>query len=136
MWAVGQTSGGAGAGVEEPGDGNKHLFPQSAEDCDLGQLEGDRARMANRLRANLDQPLAQAGQRPVRDLGWQSQGAQEIAEVIGECVEPEANGVGGECPARQARPADGVLPVLDPLLGYGCTGSTRQRVGRPAAATR
>ena len=88
--------------LSQPGDGYEHLFPQSAGDRDLGQLEGDRARMANRLRADLDQPLAQAGQRPVRDLGWQSQGAQEIAEVIGECVELEANGVGSECPARQA----------------------------------
>jgi hypothetical protein len=49
--------------------GYEHLFPQSAGDRDLGQLEGDRARMANHLRADLDQPLAQAGQRPVRDLG-------------------------------------------------------------------
>ena len=62
---------------------------------DLGHLEGDVAAMAHDLRADLDQLLAQAGQRPRLRRFWHRQGAHEIAEVVGQRMELETRR-GGE----------------------------------------
>jgi hypothetical protein len=52
--------------------------------------------MADDLRADLDQLLAQAGQRPrLRRLGH-GQRSNEVAEIVGEGMELETDGVGGE----------------------------------------
>ena len=51
---------------------------------DLGHLEGKMAPVADDLRADLDQLLLQAGQRPVFDRLGRRQRAQEVAEVIGQ----------------------------------------------------
>ena len=48
----------------QPGDGVENGSPQSTGDRDLGQLEGERSRMPNHFRADLDQLLAQHGERP------------------------------------------------------------------------
>jgi len=45
---------------------------------------------------DLDQLLAQTGQRPrLRGL-WHRQGSHEIAEIVGQRMKLEADGVGGE----------------------------------------
>ena len=72
--------------------------------------------MAHHLRADLDELLLQARQRPVLDRLRRRQRAQEIAEVVGERMKLEPNGIGGERPARQPRPLDRPLAFLDPLL--------------------
>ena len=41
---------------------------------------------------------------------------QKIAEVVGERLKLEPNGIGGERSARQPRPLDRPLAFLDPLL--------------------
>src|SRR5262249_43466370 len=41
---------------------------------------------------------------------------QEIAEIVGERMKLEPHGVGRERPARQPRPLDRALALLDPLL--------------------
>ena len=46
----------------------------------------------------------------------QREGAHEVAEVVGEGVKLEANGIVVEPAARQACPPDRVLALLDPLL--------------------
>jgi hypothetical protein len=56
--------------------------------------------VADDLRADLDELLLQACQRPVVDRFGRGQRAQKIAEVVGERVKLEANGVGGEGTAR------------------------------------
>jgi hypothetical protein len=89
--------------------------------------------MAHDLSADLDQTFAKAGQGPVRDLGRQSQGAQEVAEVVGERVELEPDGVGAERVARQPRPADGVLALFRstvPRCPGDCRSRTRARRAR------
>ena len=66
---------------------------------DLGHLEGDIAAMAHDLRADLDQSLAQAGQRPRLRRFWHRQGAHEITQVVGQRMELETHRIGGEGPA-------------------------------------
>ena len=68
------------------------------------------------LRADLDQLLFQAGQRPVRDRLGRRQRAQEIAEIVGERMKLEPNNIGSERFARQPRLLDRVLAFLDPRL--------------------
>jgi len=52
--------------------------------------------MADNLRADLDQFVAQAGHRPpLRRLG-QRQRTQEVAKVVGEYMELKTDSVGGE----------------------------------------
>src|SRR6516164_2162257 len=82
----------------------------------LGHLKGNVAAMADDLRTDLDQLLAQTGQRPpLRRLGHR-QRPHEVAEVISQCMEPETNGIGGECSARGSLPFDRARAFLHPLL--------------------
>jgi pilus assembly protein Flp/PilA len=57
--------------------------------------------MADDLRAGLDQPFLEARQRPVFDRLGRRQGAQEVAEIIGEGMKLKADGVeaGGRKPS-------------------------------------
>jgi hypothetical protein len=55
-------------------------------DGDLGHLEGDVAAVADDLGADLDQLLLQACQRPFLDGLRRRQRAQEVAEIVGECM--------------------------------------------------
>jgi len=62
----------------------------------LGQLESGVAAMADNLRADLDELLAQAGQRS-RLRGFRHrQRPHKVAQVVGQRVELEAHRVGGE----------------------------------------
>ena len=83
---------------------------------DLGHLEGDIAPVADDLRANLDQLFLEARQRPILDRLGRCQCAQEVAEILGERMKLEPNGIGSECPARQQRLLDRSFAFLDPLL--------------------
>src|SRR5262249_2982013 len=74
------------------------------------------AAVAHHLRADLDQLLLQTRQRPVLDRLRRRQGAQEIAQIVGERMKLEPHRVGGERSARQPRPLDRALALLDPLL--------------------
>ena len=51
------------------------------------------------LRADLDQLLLEARQRPIFDRLGRRQRAQEVAEIVGECMKLEPHRVGGERPA-------------------------------------
>ena len=53
-------------------------------DGDLGHLEGDVAAVTHDLRADLDQLLLQARQRPALDQFRRRQRAQEVTEIVGE----------------------------------------------------
>jgi hypothetical protein len=66
--------------------------------------------VAHHLRADLDQLLLQARQRPILDRFRRCEGVQEIAEIVGERMKLEPNGNGSERPARQPRPLDRALP--------------------------
>ena len=61
--------------------------------------KSDVAAVADDLRADLDQLLFQAGQRPVLDRLGRRQRAQEVADIVGERVKLETDGIGRERPA-------------------------------------
>jgi len=83
---------------------------------DLGHLEDDVAPVADNLAADLDWLLAQAGQGPsLRRLGH-CQRPHEVAKVVGEGMELEADRIGREGAARQPRPFDRVLALFDAML--------------------
>ena len=81
------------------GDQPQDLGEQHSRHGDLGHLEGDIAAVADDPRADLDQLLSQAGQRPVLDRLGRRQRAQEVAEIVGERVKLETDGIGRERPA-------------------------------------
>ena len=81
---------------------------------DLGELKDDVAPMAHEPRTDLDQPLAQGRERPLRHLVRQRQRAQEVGQVVRERKELQA---------ARARP---------PYLIF--LGSYRRRTGEPRGA--
>ena len=54
--------------------------------------------MADDLRADLDELLLQTRQRPILDRLRRRQSAQEIAEIVGQRMKLETDGVRGERP--------------------------------------
>jgi len=98
--------------------GNKHQDVPEHEPRhgDLVHLERHVTAMADDLRADLDQLLAQAGQRPRFGRLRHRQRPHEISHIIGEDVKLEVDGIGGEGAARQPRPLYRALPLFDPLL--------------------
>src|SRR5215813_6169312 len=97
-------------------DEPQNLLEHLSWDGDLGHLEDNIAAVAHHLRADLDQLVLRARQRPVLDRLRRRQRPQEIAEIVGECMKLEPHRVGGECLARQSRPLDRAFALLDPLL--------------------
>ena len=67
---------------DEPQDVGEEIF----RDSNLGHLEGNIAAVAHDLRADLDQLFLQARQRPIFDRLRRRQSAQEIAEIVGQCM--------------------------------------------------
>jgi hypothetical protein len=66
---------------------------------DLGHLEGDLAAVAHDFRADLDQLLLQARQRPILDRLGRRQSTKEITEIVGERMKLEPHGISRERPA-------------------------------------
>ena len=54
--------------------------------------------MVDDLRADLDELFLQTRQRPILDRLWRRQSAQEIAEILGQRMKLETDGVRGERP--------------------------------------
>ena len=79
-------------------------------------MEDDIASVAHHLRADLDQLLLQARQRPVLDRLRCCKRAEKVAKIVGERMKLEPHGVGRERPARQPCPLDRALAFLDPLF--------------------
>ncbi len=88
-----------GRSRSEPIDAAQDVGKQVSRDRDLGKLESDVAPMAYDLRADSDQFLPQCGQRPMFDSLGQSECAQEVAEIVGQCVKLKTDGVVAELAA-------------------------------------
>jgi len=101
-----------------PKPGNKHQDVPEHEPRhgDLGHLKRNVAAVADDLRTDFDQLLAQAGQRPRLRRVRHRQRAHEVAEVVGQHMEPQADGIGSEGTARQPSPLDRTLSLFDSLL--------------------
>ena len=83
-------------GVPQPSDSVQEAAEQLARHGDLGHLEDEVAAVRDYLCANLDHLLPQRGQRPLRNLARQGQGAKEVGEVVRQRMELEPDGVGPE----------------------------------------
>src|SRR5260221_10966204 len=94
----------------------QNLLEHLSWDGDLRHLEDDIASVAHHLRADLDQLLLQARQRPVLDRLRCRKRAEKVAKIVGERMKLEPHGVGRERPARQPCPLDRALAFLDPLF--------------------
>ena len=89
--------------------------------------------MAHHLRADLDQLLLQARQRPVLDRLRCCKRAEKVAKIVGERMKLEPHGVGRERSARQPRPLDRTFAFLDPLLARAALVlEVDDPLGRPA----
>jgi hypothetical protein len=76
-----------------PGDQQQDVPKHLTRYRDLGQLEADVAAVADDLRADLDQLLALAGQRPCLRRFRHRQHAYEVAEVVSQRMELETHGL-------------------------------------------
>jgi hypothetical protein len=86
--------------------------------------------MVDDLRADLDQLLAQAGQRP--RLRHPRHRQRPYAKMVDEGVDLKTHSVGGEGPARQPGPFDRALALFDSLLGRaGLVVEGHHTLGRP-----
>ena len=73
--------------------------------------------MPDEAAARLEQPLLETREGPAVDGDGQDQPAQQIAEVVGDHPEQEAEFVGPEPVTGEAGPVKGFLALLDPPLG-------------------
>lgn len=89
---------------------------QLARDRDLRDLVGDVPAVADHLRADLDQFLAQRRQRPLGNRLGNRQSPKEVSEALRQHVKLQTYSVRVERATREPRPLDGVLTVFDPLL--------------------
>src|SRR5580700_7382661 len=80
----------------QPGDQRVDVLEHPSRHRDLGRLKGRVAAVTHDPGADLDKLLAQAGQRPRLRRLRHRQRPHEIAEIVGQRVELEADGVGGE----------------------------------------
>lgn len=77
--------------------------------------------MTRNLRPDLDKLELYTPQGPARDLSGESKAPEEVAEVVGQNEQGEADLVGGEVLPGEPGPGEGVFPFLDPLLAFATT---------------
>lgn len=94
-------------------DGVEYLREQTARDHELGHLEPDRAPVADDLRADFDQLVAQGDHRPMADRLGQGQSANDVGEVVGQGMQLQSHRVGGQAATGQAGPDDRALAFFD-----------------------
>jgi hypothetical protein len=76
-------------------DQPQNLLEHLPWDGNLGHLESDVTAVAHDLRADLDQLLLQAGQRPLLDRLGQRQRSHEVCEIAGQRMKLKPDGVEG-----------------------------------------
>jgi len=94
--------------LDAPDDLRKHALSQLA----FGQLQDEVPGMSDEASTGLEQALLQARQRPALDGDRQDQPTQEIAEVVGDNPEEQADLIGPEPVTGEARPVVAILPSL------------------------
>ena len=100
----------------EPVNQAQDLSEQRFGNSDRCELECDVAAMSRDLRTDLDQRVAKRSRGPMLDLLRQRQRAQEVAEIVSECMRLQANRIAAKAVARQTCPVDRVLALFDVLL--------------------
>ena len=72
--------------------------------------------MFNKLRTDLDQFHKKTAERPAFDFCGQGKASQKVAQIVRQNKQPQPHLIGDKMLARQPRPVQGVLALLDPLL--------------------
>ena len=72
--------------------------------------------MADDLRADLDELLAKAREGPLFNRFGYRERAEEVPEIVGECMKLQTNGICVERATRKARPLDGSFASQVPEL--------------------
>jgi hypothetical protein len=97
-------------------DALENLPKERRRQVALGQLQDEVSGVPNEAATGLEQALLQTRQGPALDGDWQNQPTQQIAEIVGDHSEQQADLIRTEAVAREARPMGGFLALLDPLL--------------------
>ena len=104
-------SAGSGRVPRQPLDAPENLPKEVARQVVLGQLEDEVPRMPDQATARLEEPLLETCKRPTLH-GWgQDEPSQQIAEVVGDHSEQQADLIHTEAVAREARPMGGFLAL-------------------------
>ncbi len=98
-------------------DAPENLPEEALRQVAFGKLQDEVPGVPNKAPVGLEQPLLETRQGPTLDSDRQDQPAQEIAEVVGDDPEKQADLVGPEPVTGEPGPVGGFLALLDPLLG-------------------
>ena len=98
-------------------DAPQNLPEEVSRQVVVGRLQSEVPGMPNEAATRLEQALLKARQRPALDGERQGEPTEQIAEVVGDDPEQEADLVRAEAMAREASPVGGGLAFLDPLFG-------------------
>ena len=90
-------------------DALENLTKEASRQVALGELQGEVPGMPDEASARLEQPLLEAREGPALDGDGQNQSAQQIAEVIGDHPEQQADLVGPEPVTGEPGPVGGFL---------------------------
>ena len=91
----------------EAPDAPEDLSKEAPGQVTFGQLEDEVPGVPNESATGLEQPLLQTREGPTLDGDRQNQPTQQVAEVVGDDPEKEADLVGPEPVAGEARPVAG-----------------------------
>src|ERR1700730_2181093 len=101
----------------QPLDAPENLPKETPRQVAFGELQSEVPSMPNEAPARLEQPLLETREGPALDGDRQDQPAQQIAQVVGDHPEQEADLVGPEPVTGEPGPVGSFLALLDPLLG-------------------
>src|SRR5713226_9118590 len=98
-------------------DAAENLPKEASRQVAFGELQGEVPGMSDEASARLEQPLLETREGQALDGDGQNQPAQQIAEVIGDHPEQQADLVGPKPVTGEPAPVGGFLAFLVPLLG-------------------
>ncbi len=75
----------------QPLDSRENAIERVTSDADFSKLKGNGTGMSDDARTDFNQPGLQAGQRPIGYLVGQRGPLQEYTEILGQCMELQAD---------------------------------------------
>jgi hypothetical protein len=100
----------------------------------FGELEDEVPSVPNEAPAGLEQPLLETRKGPALNGYGQDEPAQQIAEVVGDHPEQQADLIGAEPVTGQARPVGGGLALSLAKTASAGSADLRPLLTRPEAA--
>ena len=88
-------------------DARDDLLKQRPCQVIFGELQSEVPGMPDEAAARLEEPLLETRERPTLNGCWQDEPSQQIAEVVGDHSEQQADLIRAEAVAREARPMGG-----------------------------